>query len=246
MLAWFYTVGVVHQKMIYLPTSERDLVWRGRRYVHGSKAVFFVFCVYCREWKWMWKETKLMRISGLSSPICWQIKTAAECGIFQIFWWHGNKWRTIYKWNKMQYCYGKNRVQQEGCFHQQIGYKFKEEASKVLHLNHSFVRCWNSGTADSISEIQSNLVSRTPRIMNNSGAGRIGVGSIRRRNVDQNKSHWTTFWWDRGPVGLKQSRVGPRDRKKRKNPLPNNNISHPHHLPLTPSTLLHKGTVKLN
>jgi len=29
-----------------------------------------------------------------------------------------------------------------------------------------------------------------------------------------------------------------RDRRKKKNPLPNNNISLPHHLPLTPSTLL--------
>ena len=66
------------------------------------------------------------------------------------------------------------------------------------------------------------------------------------QNVDKNKSHWTTFQWDRGPVGLKQSRVVPRDRKKKKNPLPNNNISLPHHLPLTPSTLLHTGTVKLN
>jgi len=38
-----------------------------------------------------------------------------------------------------------------------------------------------------------------------------------------------------------------KDRKKEKNPpLPNNNISLPHHLPLTPSTLLHTGTVKLN
>jgi len=47
-------------------------------------------------------------------------------------------------------------------------------------------------------------------------------------------------------VGLKQSRVVPKDRKKKKNPLPNKNISLPHHLPLTPSTLLHKRTVKLN
>ena len=47
-------------------------------------------------------------------------------------------------------------------------------------------------------------------------------------------------------VGLKHSRVVPRDRKKKKNPLPNNNISHPHHLPLRPSTLLHTGTVTLN
>jgi hypothetical protein len=34
--------------------------------------------------------------------------------------------------------------------------------------------------------------------------------------------------------------------KKEKNPLPNNNISLPHHLPLMPSTLLHTGMVKLN
>jgi len=39
-------------------------------------------------------------------------------------------------------------------------------------------------------------------------------------------------------VGLKQSRLVPRDRKKKKNPLPNNNFSLPHHLPLKPSTLL--------
>jgi len=37
-----------------------------------------------------------------------------------------------------------------------------------------------------------------------------------------------------------------RDRKKKKNPLQNSNISLPHHLPLTPSTLLHTGMVKLN
>jgi hypothetical protein len=47
-------------------------------------------------------------------------------------------------------------------------------------------------------------------------------------------------------VVLKQSRLVPRDRKKKKNLLPNNNISLPHHLPLRPSTLLHTGTVKLN
>jgi len=47
-------------------------------------------------------------------------------------------------------------------------------------------------------------------------------------------------------VGLKQSRVVPRDRNKKKNPLPSNTISLPHHLPLTLSTLPHTGTVKLN
>jgi len=35
-------------------------------------------------------------------------------------------------------------------------------------------------------------------------------------------------------------------KSRRKIPLPNNNISLPHHLPLMPSTLLHTGTVKLN
>jgi hypothetical protein len=34
--------------------------------------------------------------------------------------------------------------------------------------------------------------------------------------------------------------------KKKKNPFPNNDISLTHHLPLTPSTLLHTGTVKVN
>ena len=34
--------------------------------------------------------------------------------------------------------------------------------------------------------------------------------------------------------------------KNKENPLPNNKISLPHHLPLTPSTLLHTGAVKLN
>ena len=41
----------------------------------------------------------------------------------------------------MQHCHGKSGIQQEGCFHQQIEYKFKEETSKMLHLDHSFVRC---------------------------------------------------------------------------------------------------------
>jgi len=39
-------------------------------------------------------------------------------------------------------------------------------------------------------------------------------------------------------VGLKESRLVPRERKEKKTPLPNNNISLPHHLPLSPSTLL--------
>jgi hypothetical protein len=39
---------------------------------------------------------------------------------------------------------------------------------------------------------------------------------------------------------------GKKTKKKKKNPLPNNDISLPRHLPLTPSTLLRTGTVKLN
>ena len=58
--------------------------------------------------------------------------------------------------------------------------------------------------------------------------------------------HTGQLFGETGSVGLKQSRVVPRDRKKKKNPLPNNNISLPHHLPLTPSTLLRTGAVKLN
>ena len=33
--------------------------------------------------------------------------------------------------------------QEENSFQQQIGLKFKEETSKVLHLEHSIVLCWN-------------------------------------------------------------------------------------------------------
>jgi hypothetical protein len=34
-----------------------------------------------------------------------------------------------------------------------LGLKFKEETSKVLHLEHSFVWCWNLDTSESRSEI---------------------------------------------------------------------------------------------
>jgi len=36
-------------------------------------------------------------------------------------------------------CHGKNSSQQEDTFHQQIGLKFMEESSNVLHLEESFV-----------------------------------------------------------------------------------------------------------
>jgi hypothetical protein len=41
----------------------------------------------------------------------------------------------------------------KGSFHQQTGLKFKEETSKVLHLEHSFVWYSNLDTSESRSEI---------------------------------------------------------------------------------------------
>jgi len=38
-------------------------------------------------------------------------------------------------------CHGNSSIQQQGTFHQQIWFKFKEETSKTLHLEHSLVRC---------------------------------------------------------------------------------------------------------
>ena len=36
-------------------------------------------------------------------------------------------------------CHGKNHIQQEGSFHQHIGLKFKEQSSRLLHVECSFV-----------------------------------------------------------------------------------------------------------
>ena len=48
----------------------------------------------------------------------------------------------------------KGRIRQkEDSFHQQTGLKFKEEASKLLHLERSFVWCWNLDTSESRSEV---------------------------------------------------------------------------------------------
>jgi len=38
--------------------------------------------------------------------------------------------------------------QQEDSFYQQIELKFKEETSKVLHFEYSFVWCWNWNTSE--------------------------------------------------------------------------------------------------
>jgi hypothetical protein len=39
----------------------------------------------------------------------------------------------------------------------QTGLKFKEETNKMLHLEHSFVWCWNLNTSESRSEIRRNF-----------------------------------------------------------------------------------------
>jgi hypothetical protein len=41
----------------------------------------------------------------------------------------------------------------EGSLHHQIELKFKEEASKMLHLENSFVWSWNVNTSESRAEI---------------------------------------------------------------------------------------------
>jgi hypothetical protein len=47
-------------------------------------------------------------------------------------------------YNQMQNCHNKRTIQlEEGCCHQNIGLTLKEETSKVLHLEHSFLCCWN-------------------------------------------------------------------------------------------------------
>jgi len=46
--------------------------------------------------------------------------------------------------NEIEDYHGKTSVrQEEGSLHQQIGLKFKKETGKLLHLEHSFVWCWN-------------------------------------------------------------------------------------------------------
>jgi len=46
-----------------------------------------------------------------------------------------------------------NLQQEEDSFYQQIGLKFEEETSKMLHLDHGFVWCWNLDASGSRSEI---------------------------------------------------------------------------------------------
>jgi hypothetical protein len=42
--------------------------------------------------------------------------------------------------------------QEEGSFYYHLGFGIEEEASEVLHLEHSFIWCWNLDASDSRSE----------------------------------------------------------------------------------------------
>ena len=64
----------------------------------------------------------------------------------------------MYMQNYIQDCQGKSRIrQEEDSFHQETGLQFKEETSKVAHLEHSFVWCWNVDTSESRSGIPENF-----------------------------------------------------------------------------------------
>ena len=52
-----------------------------------------------------------------------------------------------------KFTWQKQHQQEEGSFHQHNELQFQEETSKVLHLEHSFVWCWNLDTLESESEI---------------------------------------------------------------------------------------------
>jgi len=60
----------------------------------------------------------------------------------------------LYTGSYIQDCHGKSNIwQEEGSFLQQIGLKFEEEPSKVLHLEYSFVWSWHLNVKESRSEI---------------------------------------------------------------------------------------------
>jgi len=55
-------------------------------------------------------------------------------------------------------------------FHQQIGLKFEEQRSKVLHLEHCFVCCWELDTSESVWEILGNFWSE---VLENGGEDKL-------------------------------------------------------------------------
>jgi hypothetical protein len=60
----------------------------------------------------------------------------------------------MYTWHYNQdYLKKGSLFQERRLFHQQMGLGIKKDTSKVLHLEHSFVWCWNLDTSESSSEI---------------------------------------------------------------------------------------------
>jgi hypothetical protein len=59
----------------------------------------------------------------------------------------------IYTGNQIQDCHGKGSFQQEQSFNHSMGLKFKNETSKVLHLECSFPCCRKPDTPNSKAEI---------------------------------------------------------------------------------------------
>ena len=52
-------------------------------------------------------------------------------------------------------CHRKSRIQREESFRQQIGLKFKDQASEMQHLEHS----WNVGTSENRREVHRKFLS---------------------------------------------------------------------------------------
>jgi len=129
----------------------------------------------------------------------------------------------------------------------------------VLQLHHHQGAHWFVLMIVTVVKIQSNLSSWTPRITNSlvykqifwtqSVSDDVLCLKLRTRKPSKCRQKQITldnFLVRQRPSGSEAESSGAKRQKKKKNPLPNNNISLPHHLPLTPSTLLHTGTVKLN
>jgi hypothetical protein len=87
-------------------------------------------------------KTKVMRISRQPSPIIIMIDQKQLENVEYFSYLGSMITNDAMKLNEIQNCHGKSNIQQEeDSFHQQIGLKFKEETSKVLNLEHSFVWC---------------------------------------------------------------------------------------------------------
>jgi hypothetical protein len=99
----------------------------------------------------MWRKAKLKKISRQPTPLQIMIgqKQLDNVEYIKKFWQLDTTWCKMYTWNEIKDCYCKIGIKQEGeSFHQQIGLKFKEETSEVLHLDHSIVWCCNLDTSE--------------------------------------------------------------------------------------------------